>query len=226
MRAIVFDSPGSFSLSEVPDPDPGPDEIVVRVEAVGICGTDVHVLDGEFEPTVFPITPVTRPRAWCTHVGDRVDGFAIGDRVLGRPVALLRPLCLLRRRPGQPLRELGRRRRRPDQRFNRRARRVPGRQRVPPRRLGGSGPGGPDRAAVVRHPRFRPTAPSDGRALSDLRCRHDGSADGAAGPAGGCGLGQLWSTPTRVAWSPPKKSASTWCTSQPTRVVEPVAGTW
>jgi 2-desacetyl-2-hydroxyethyl bacteriochlorophyllide A dehydrogenase len=57
MRAIVLDHPGSFRVAEVPDPKPGPGQIVVKVDACGICGTDLHIMDGEFPPTPYPITP-------------------------------------------------------------------------------------------------------------------------------------------------------------------------
>ncbi|MFX4273845.1 zinc-dependent alcohol dehydrogenase family protein [Propionibacteriaceae bacterium Y1685] len=81
MKAIVFSGPGEFSLTDVAEPEPGPREIVVKVEAVGICGTDVHVLDGEFEPTEFPIIPGHETSAVVHRVGSEVDGFAPGDRV-------------------------------------------------------------------------------------------------------------------------------------------------
>jgi len=57
MRAIVIDRPGTFRVAEVPDPTPGAGEVVVRVEYCGICGTDLHILAGEFPPTPYPITP-------------------------------------------------------------------------------------------------------------------------------------------------------------------------
>ena len=57
MRALVLDRPGSFRVADVPDPTPLATEIVVRVECCGICGTDLHILDGEFPPTPYPITP-------------------------------------------------------------------------------------------------------------------------------------------------------------------------
>jgi NADPH2:quinone reductase len=57
MRAIVLDRPGAFRVAEVPDPAPRPAEIVVQVECCGICGTDLHILAGEFPPTPYPITP-------------------------------------------------------------------------------------------------------------------------------------------------------------------------
>jgi 2-desacetyl-2-hydroxyethyl bacteriochlorophyllide A dehydrogenase len=83
VRAIVFAKPGEFSLTEMPDPVPGPREAVVRVEAVGVCGTDVHVLDGEFAPTVFPIVPGHETSGVVVSVGDEVTNVAPGD-----PVAL------------------------------------------------------------------------------------------------------------------------------------------
>ena len=85
MRAIVFAAPGEFELTEVPDPQPGPYDVVVRVEAVGICGTDVHVLDGDFEPTVFPIIPGHETSGTVYAVGDKVSDFAAGDRVAVDP---------------------------------------------------------------------------------------------------------------------------------------------
>ena len=57
MRALVLDRPGSFRVAEVPDPVPEAGQIVVRVECCGICGTDLHILAGEFPPTPYPITP-------------------------------------------------------------------------------------------------------------------------------------------------------------------------
>jgi 2-desacetyl-2-hydroxyethyl bacteriochlorophyllide A dehydrogenase len=81
MRAIVFSEPGSFSLEEVPDPVAGPREVLVRVEAVGLCGTDIHVLEGEFEPTVFPIIPGHESSGVVEAVGAEVTEFAAGDRV-------------------------------------------------------------------------------------------------------------------------------------------------
>jgi D-arabinose 1-dehydrogenase-like Zn-dependent alcohol dehydrogenase len=81
VRAIVFEKPGEFSLTEVPDPVSGPREAVVRVEAVGICGTDLHVLDGEFAPTVFPIVPGHEASGVVVSVGEEVTNVAPGVSV-------------------------------------------------------------------------------------------------------------------------------------------------
>ncbi len=57
MRALVLDHPGSFRVADVPDPTPQTGQVVVRVDCCGICGTDLHILAGEFPPTPYPITP-------------------------------------------------------------------------------------------------------------------------------------------------------------------------
>jgi D-arabinose 1-dehydrogenase-like Zn-dependent alcohol dehydrogenase len=57
MRAVILDKPGSQRVGELPDPTPEAGEVVVRVHACGICGTDLHILDGEFPPSPYPITP-------------------------------------------------------------------------------------------------------------------------------------------------------------------------
>lgn len=81
MRAVVFAEPRSWSLEEVPDPAPGPREVLIRVEAVGLCGTDLHVLDGEFAPTRYPIIPGHETSGLVEAVGEQVSEVAVGDRV-------------------------------------------------------------------------------------------------------------------------------------------------
>ncbi|GGM38657.1 alcohol dehydrogenase [Longimycelium tulufanense] len=57
MRAVLIEEPGKVAVTTVPDPTPGPGEVVVAVAACGICGTDIHIVDGEFAPTPYPIVP-------------------------------------------------------------------------------------------------------------------------------------------------------------------------
>jgi 2-desacetyl-2-hydroxyethyl bacteriochlorophyllide A dehydrogenase len=57
MRAVVIDSPGQVAVREVPDPVAGQGQVVIGVRACGICGTDLHIADGEFPPTPYPIIP-------------------------------------------------------------------------------------------------------------------------------------------------------------------------
>ncbi|GCE09984.1 alcohol dehydrogenase catalytic domain-containing protein [Dictyobacter aurantiacus] len=48
MKAIVYDAPRRFSYRDVPMPEIEPDEVRIRVRACGICGTDLHIHEGEF----------------------------------------------------------------------------------------------------------------------------------------------------------------------------------
>jgi propanol-preferring alcohol dehydrogenase len=57
MRAIQIQRPGVLQATELPEPEPGPGEILVRVHVCGVCRTDLHLLDGEVEIPHTPITP-------------------------------------------------------------------------------------------------------------------------------------------------------------------------
>ncbi|QFG26266.1 alcohol dehydrogenase catalytic domain-containing protein [Actinomadura sp. WMMB 499] len=85
MRAVVFRDRDVLALEDRPDPVPAPGEVVVEVAAVGICGTDTHVFDGEFEGTVFPIVPGHEATGTVVAVGGEVSGIAEGDHVAINP---------------------------------------------------------------------------------------------------------------------------------------------
>lgn len=89
MRAVVFTAQGELSLEERPVPEPGPKEILIETAAVGICGTDTHVFDGEFEGTVFPLVPGHEATGTIVALGEGVnDGvfdFQVGDHVAINP---------------------------------------------------------------------------------------------------------------------------------------------
>jgi 2-desacetyl-2-hydroxyethyl bacteriochlorophyllide A dehydrogenase len=57
MRAVIWEEPGKLTVTETSDPAPRHGELVIQVGACGICGTDVHIADGEFPPTPYPIIP-------------------------------------------------------------------------------------------------------------------------------------------------------------------------
>ena len=57
MRAAIIDSPRNVRVGNVADPTPGENELIIRVGACGICGTDLHIAEGEFPPTPYPIVP-------------------------------------------------------------------------------------------------------------------------------------------------------------------------
>ena len=60
MQALVVLEPERFEITHVPVPEPGPDEVLARVRAVSICGTDSHLIAGHypgFWPPAFPFIP-------------------------------------------------------------------------------------------------------------------------------------------------------------------------
>jgi 2-desacetyl-2-hydroxyethyl bacteriochlorophyllide A dehydrogenase len=81
MKAVIVDEPGKVRVIDVAEPQPGPDDVVLRVGACGICGTDIHIIDGEFPPTVYPIIIGHEFGGEVTAVGDNVKAIAVGDRV-------------------------------------------------------------------------------------------------------------------------------------------------
>ena len=86
MRAVVWEEPGKLSVSEVPDPTPGHGELIVKVGACGICGTDVHIADGEFPPTPYPIVPGHEFAGQVVALGDGLPPeWRGGERVAVDP---------------------------------------------------------------------------------------------------------------------------------------------
>lgn len=84
MRAIVIDGVGRISLRDVEYPKPGSGQVTVKVEACGVCGTDVHILRGEFLAT-YPIIPGHEFAGTVAELGPGVSGWQVGDRVAVDP---------------------------------------------------------------------------------------------------------------------------------------------
>lgn len=81
MKAAVFVEPGRIALEEKPIPSPGPGEALVRVTTTTICGTDVHILKGEY-PVEKRLTVGHEPVGVVAALGAGVEGFREGQRVL------------------------------------------------------------------------------------------------------------------------------------------------
>jgi 2-desacetyl-2-hydroxyethyl bacteriochlorophyllide A dehydrogenase len=84
MKAAVITGVGTSEVTEVADPEPGPRQVVVEVAACGICGTDLHILQGEFAPTL-PIVPGHEFAGTIAALGSDVTGLKVGDRVAVDP---------------------------------------------------------------------------------------------------------------------------------------------
>ncbi len=82
MRAMVFDGGDSRLVArDVPDPEPGAGEVLIRVEACGVCRTDLHVLDGELRAPKLPLIPGHEIVGRVERPGAGVSGLREGQRV-------------------------------------------------------------------------------------------------------------------------------------------------
>lgn len=86
MRAAVVSAPGIWSVEEVPDPTPGPMEVVVEVDRCGVCGTDLHVLAGEHASALFPVIPGHEFSGRVVALGEGVREPGLGTLVAVDPM--------------------------------------------------------------------------------------------------------------------------------------------
>jgi len=84
MRAARLTEPGAMRVEETVRPEPGPREVVVRVEATGICGSDRHMFRGEY-PTALPVTLGHEFCGMVEAVGEMVGRVRVGDRITADP---------------------------------------------------------------------------------------------------------------------------------------------
>ena len=86
MRAAVFEGEGRLVVKDVPDPTPAPDEVLIEVEACGVCGSDVQIIN---VPAGHPSTPPViighEFVGWIRAAGSAVRDAAIGARVVVDP---------------------------------------------------------------------------------------------------------------------------------------------
>jgi 2-desacetyl-2-hydroxyethyl bacteriochlorophyllide A dehydrogenase len=83
-KAIRVTEPNQVTIARLPDPEPGDQELLIRVMASGICGTDVHILRGEYLEA-YPVVPGHEFSGVVERVGTKVTRFGVGDRVAVEP---------------------------------------------------------------------------------------------------------------------------------------------
>jgi len=85
VKAVVIEKPEQFRVAPVADPTPAPSEAILAVEACGICGTDVHMLEGDFALARYPIVPGHEFCGEVVAVGSQVINVREGDFVAVDP---------------------------------------------------------------------------------------------------------------------------------------------
>ena len=82
MHAMLFDRPGiPLRLVDLPVPHPGKGELLIAVEACGVCRTDLHLVDGELPDSRLPVIPGHEIVGRVAALGEGVSGFSAGQRV-------------------------------------------------------------------------------------------------------------------------------------------------
>ncbi|KAF9872892.1 hypothetical protein CkaCkLH20_09755 [Colletotrichum karsti] len=80
MKAIVYHKLQDFSLEDIPVPQPKPHEVLIKVKSCGVCGTDLHIHDGDFASRM-PVVTGHETSGIVVKIGSDVSGFKIGDKV-------------------------------------------------------------------------------------------------------------------------------------------------
>jgi L-iditol 2-dehydrogenase len=81
MKALLLTQYNHFEYTDVPEPRIGPDEVLIQVKACGICGSDVHGMDGRSGRRIPPIIMGHEVAGVIVQVGNGVSGWREGDRV-------------------------------------------------------------------------------------------------------------------------------------------------
>ena len=82
VRAMILDAPGEpLRTVEVPEPEPGGGQVLLRVRCCAVCRTDLHVVDGELPDPKLPLIPGHQIVGTVEKLGEHVTSFVVGDRV-------------------------------------------------------------------------------------------------------------------------------------------------
>src|SRR5918911_1634789 len=84
MKAVRYDAPRSYAVTDIPTPRAGSGEVGVKVDQVGVCGTDLHIHSGDFN-AVFPLIPGHELVGVVDQVGEGATRFRLGEQVTVNP---------------------------------------------------------------------------------------------------------------------------------------------
>ncbi len=94
MRALALYGKKDLRLEERPVPHPGPNQLVVKIDYVGICGTDLEFYEGHYPPFLqLPMVLGHENAGTVVEVGEGVEDFKVGDRILCGPPSACKEGC-------------------------------------------------------------------------------------------------------------------------------------
>src|SRR5437763_1387258 len=85
MKQAVMTAPGRIELRDVPPPEIAPDQVLVRMKRIGVCGSDIHVFHGKHPLTPYPVVQGHEASGVVERAGSAVRGLSPGDPVTFQP---------------------------------------------------------------------------------------------------------------------------------------------
>jgi L-iditol 2-dehydrogenase len=85
MLQAVMVNPGEIKFQDVPVPSVGPDQVLVKIKRIGVCGSDIHVFHGQHPYVTYPLTQGHEVSGQIERLGEHVTGLSIGQKVTIEP---------------------------------------------------------------------------------------------------------------------------------------------
>jgi L-iditol 2-dehydrogenase len=85
MQQAIMTQPGKIEFHQLPQPKPQPDEVLIQVKRIGVCGSDIHVFHGLHPYTSYPVVQGHEVSGLIAEIGAQVKGFVPGDKVVFMP---------------------------------------------------------------------------------------------------------------------------------------------
>ena len=85
MKQAVMTSPGQITIQDIETPQPGRGEVLLKIQRIGVCGSDVHVYHGKHPYTSYPVVQGHEFSASVVEVGEGVSGLTTGMKVTSMP---------------------------------------------------------------------------------------------------------------------------------------------
>jgi len=85
MKRATMTAPGQIQIDETVAPTPGPGQVLLRIQRIGVCGSDIHVFHGKHPYTSYPVVQGHEFSALVAAVGPGVQGIEVGNKVTAMP---------------------------------------------------------------------------------------------------------------------------------------------
>ena len=85
MKQQLMTEPRKITFRTIPVPNPGPDQVLVKIKKIGVCGSDIHVFHGTHPYTAYPVTQGHEVSGQIVELGEYVQELQVGQRVTIEP---------------------------------------------------------------------------------------------------------------------------------------------